>query len=165
MESLAALPFLPAIGIEPGTNREIESLEGRLLALPQVPYRLRTFFAPGIYLREITMPAGALILGHEHTTEHLNIVASGAAVVVIRDRVERMVAPYVVMSGPGVRKVLLVLEDCVWYTVHANPEDERDEAALESRLIVKSDTFTRHEQDLVESTLLRNIPPDLFTQL
>lgn len=146
------------LGMElvPGTTREIECLEARLLKLPQVHYKLRTFHAPGIYLREIFMPRGALIVGHEHLTEHFNIVAQGAALVVIGGRVERMVAPYAVTSAAGVRKVLLILEDMVWYTVHANPTNEKDEAELESLLIVKSPTFLSHHEQLeAEQTLAR----------
>lgn len=151
------------LGLElaPGTLQEIESLESKLLKLPQVKYTLRTFHAPGVYLREIAMPRGALIVGHEHLTEHFNIVAKGAALVVIGGRVERMEAPYAVVSGAGVRKVLLILEDMVWYTVHANPTNERNEAVLEQMMVVKSNTFICHEREQAE-LILKGLDPALL---
>lgn len=157
------------LGMElvPGTTRDIECLEAQLLKLPQVSYRLRTFHAPGVYVREITMPRGALIVGHEHLTEHFNIVAQGAALVVIGERVERMVAPYCVVSGAGVRKVLLILDDMVWFTVHANPKNERDEEKLEDMLITKSATYQEYEEaQLTAELTLQKLGPLLpdFTQ-
>lgn len=153
---MVQLTPITGLGMVPGTKEEIESMESKLLQLPQVKCQLRTFHAPGVYLREITMPKGALIIGHEHLTEHFNIVAQGAALVVVGEYVERMIAPYTFVSGPGIRKVLLILDDMVWYTVHANPSNIRDEELLEEKHVVKSPTFLRKQlQEKAEPILKR----------
>jgi hypothetical protein len=110
---------------------------------PQAPIAcpLQHRFAPGIYLREIHMPAGVFVVGHEHATEHFNIVLQGRAQVrLIRadgesESVGMIEAPATFISEAGVRKVLIIEEDMIWQTVHANPDDERDIAKLEERYV------------------------------
>jgi len=87
-------------------NDQIESLEKELLNLPQVECPLKHNFAPGVYMREITMPAGSFIIGHEHLTEHFNVVLTGKARVMIDGVIEDLVAPCYFISKPNVRKVL-----------------------------------------------------------
>ncbi len=124
------------------TPAEIERAEGRILQLPQVDLPLIHRFAPGVYLRTVVMPAGSVIIGHEHTTEHFNIVLSGRAEVLFDGRVETVKAGDIFTSGAGVRKVLHVLETCTWATIH--PTEETDLEKIESKLIRKSDTWQAH---------------------
>lgn len=131
------------------TEIDIPKLESALLEQEQVECPLVHRFAPGVYLREVFMPAGTFVLGHRHNTEHFNIVLKGRARVLIDgDMVEEISAPYTFASKPGVRKVLYVLEDMVWQTVH--PTDETDIEKLESELVSPSREFlTHHEQQLL----------------
>jgi quercetin dioxygenase-like cupin family protein len=115
-------------------------MESALLELPQVVAPLTHHFAPGVYMREVCMPAGAIILGHEHTTEHFNIVLTGSARVLIDGKLSFIKAPCVFSSGVGVRKALLIEEEMRWMTVH--PTDETDLGKLEETLIKKSEVFT-----------------------
>ncbi len=121
----------------------IERVEGDLLCLPQVEMPLVHRFGPGVYLREITMPAGAIVIGHEHLTEHFNIVLEGSARVVMDGQTYTITAPAVFKSSPGVRKVLYITEKMRWMTVH--PTAETDVETLESQLVRKSETFRAHE--------------------
>lgn len=148
-----------ALGLElmPGTTREIESLESVLLGLPQVKYTLASHFADGVWVRELRVPRGSLIVGHEHRHENLNIMAQGAKLVVIGEVVQRMQAPYCVFSGPGIRKVGLILEDMVWYSIHHNPTNERDEQKLEEMFYRKSPTFINHEMARTAETKLKDL--------
>ena len=134
-------------GVSPKeANRLIEQAEGRLLDLPQLEMPLTHRFAPGVYLREIFMPAGAIVIGQQHKTEHFNIVVSGKLNVMINGKVERLEAPCIFKSGVDVRKVLYILEDTRWLTVH--PTEETDLLKLEDLLILKSPTFVRHQKKL-----------------
>lgn len=134
--------------------RGIEQLEKAMLAefgsedplLKEITCPLDHRWAPGIYFRTISMPAGSLIVGCEHLTEHLNLVWKGSAQVMINGVIEEIVAPQVFVSKPGVRKVLLIREDCVWSTIHANPDDCRDLEELERRFVVKTDIVKSREQ-------------------
>lgn len=126
------------------TNAEIERVEAALLEAPQVEMPVQHRFAPGVYAREIFMPAGTFVIGHEHKTEHFNVVLSGRARVLTDGVVREIAAPDVFTSGAGVRKVLLILEDMRWMTIH--PSTETDPDKLETLLIVKSETFIKHAE-------------------
>lgn len=97
----------------------------------QVECPLVHHFSPGIYCREIFMPAGTFIIGHIHKTQHLNVILSGKATVLMDGEIHHVEAPAVIESKPGVRKVLLIEEDMRWMTVHANPTDSRDLVQIE----------------------------------
>ncbi len=141
---------------------KLENLEAWLLSQPvQAPYELKHSFAPEVYLREIFMPApkgvpveegqiaGTMLIGHEHNFEHFNMVLSGRALVSIEGKVEEIVGPCYFKSGPGVRKVLWVVEDMRWVTIHPNPDNCRDIPALEARLVKPSATFERFQQAIL----------------
>ena len=91
-------------------------------------------FADGVYLREIFMPKGTYVIGKEHTTQHFNIVLKGQAYVMMNDTVELITAPTTFVSSSGTRKVLYVLEDMIWQTVHTNEENTKDIETIENRL-------------------------------
>jgi len=140
---------LPVIvGRSLSVSERVETLEADLLKLPQTDCPLTHRFAPGIYLREIFMPAGTFVIGHEHKTEHFNIVTAGRALVMMDGITQEIAAPATFVSGPGVRKVLYILEDMTWMTVHPTPET--DLLKLEDELIIKSASYLRHLQDLRE---------------
>lgn len=147
--------YLGGIDLIPGTAQEIESLESKILGLKQCTYTLRSYFAPGVWVRELVVPGQSLIIGHEHVHENLNILGKGEKLIVIGDSVQRMVAPYCVLSGPGVRKIGLILTDMVWYSIHHNPTNERDEDKLEAMFYRKSAAFKADEMRRSEEQLKR----------
>jgi quercetin dioxygenase-like cupin family protein len=100
---------------------------------------LREHWAPGQYAREIFMPAGACIVGKIHRHAHVNIVSKGRAVVFTEHEGKQVIeAGDTWVSKPGTKRTVLVLEDMLWTTVHANPTDSKDSAWLESQLIAPS---------------------------
>jgi hypothetical protein len=125
---------------ELATNDKIEEVEKAMLELPQLECPLQHHFCNGVYLRVITMPKGAKIIGHEHKTEHFNVILSGKAKVICGDDVSIIEAPHLFVSKPGVRKILEIIEDMSWMTVHPTDKKEFSDG-LESDLINKSASF------------------------
>jgi hypothetical protein len=150
MTSLAEIEPLKSLRVddvlECATNDRIESVEAKLLAMPQRECPLMHKFAPGVYMREILMPRGTFIIGHQHNTEHFNIVLSGRAAVMIDGNLHYVEGPCIFVSQPGVRKVLYILEPMRWATVH--PTDLTDLQQLEDTLITKSASFKAFEADM-----------------
>lgn len=125
-----------------GNGSPIESSRAELVnravqefsKLPQTECPLTHRFAPGVYLREIFMPAGTVVIGKIHRTEHFNVLIRGACLIVHDDGArEELRAPLTFVSKAGVQKVLYILEDTIWQTVH--PTTETDLARLETELI------------------------------
>lgn len=104
-----------------------------MMDMQQVECPLTHYFAPGIYVREIFMPADTNIIGKIHKTEHLNVVLQGRVAVIHEGGAfDVITAPYTFTSKAGVGKALYIYEDCVWQTIHAT--DLRDINALEELL-------------------------------
>lgn len=120
--------------------------------MPQVEMPTKHHFLPGLYLREIFMPAGTIVIGKIHRTEHFNIIQQGSVTLLGDGTCQRLTAPCTFVSKPGVQKVLYIHEDCVWTTVHQTQETTME--ALEAEIIEPSadyPTFNRTaEQQAIE---------------
>ena len=65
------------------------------------------------------MPAGSLWTSKIHKTEHPYVVSYGkAAVSIDAEEWYEINAPYTGITKPGTRRVLYILEDCIWTTFH-----------------------------------------------
>lgn len=106
-------------------------------------YPLEHYFLPGIYIRQIKMGAGHLIRGCAHRTQHFNIILQGKVRVLMGDEVVELAAPCTFASDAGCAKALLILEDCVWQTIHLC--DERDPDKLRALLIDESKSCNAQE--------------------
>lgn len=92
-------------------------------------------FSDGIYVREIFMPKGLIVVGKTHKTTHLNIVVSGRCEVMINGEIKEFKAGDVFESLEGSQKTLYIFEDCTWITIHTNEDDEKDIEKLEDRYV------------------------------
>jgi hypothetical protein len=80
---------------------------------------VKHMFTNGLYIREIFMPAGSLITSKIHKTEHPYTVSYGmVAVSIDGGEWDQITAPYTGITKPGTRRVLYVIEDCIWTTFH-----------------------------------------------
>jgi hypothetical protein len=112
-------------------------LEPFLLSHAQMSCPVAHYFGPGVYVREVTIPAGAYAMGNRQKSEHLNIIIKGK-VAMIDDRGVNVVSgPHIYTGKPG-RKVGYVLEDCVWWNIYPNPDNCRDIEVLEARWTERS---------------------------
>jgi hypothetical protein len=117
------------------TRENILRLEDACREMPQIDCPLAHHYAPGLYAREIFIPAGTIVVGKIHKHAHINVISHGSAIVVTEfDRV-RVVAPYTFVSQPGTKRSLIAETDLVWTTIHTNEDECRDLEAIESRLI------------------------------
>lgn len=121
---------------------KVDSLQTFMLAQEQAKCEVIHRFAPGIYVREVSMPAGTLAIGHYQKTEHLNIMLKGRATVLNDDgTTSELVAPMIFVGKPG-RKVGYIHEDMVWQNIYATTET--DVEVLEAAFLDKSESFGAH---------------------
>ena len=121
---------------------DFERLAEDMFQLPQAICDLEHMFAPGVYMRMIHLPAGSMILGHEHKTEHFNILLSGSGSTLSEGKIIELKAPMIFKSGAGAQKLILVVEPMLWLTVHESRETNIEK--LEDMLVVKSEVVERH---------------------
>lgn len=123
---------------------QIEQAEAHMLQFPQSECPVVHHFGPGVYIREVTLPAGTLAIGHAQRHEHLNIMLTGSVSMVGDDgQIKTLKAPMIFVGKPG-RKMGLVLETCTWQNVYPNPDEERDVDTLEAKWLDKSQTWQAH---------------------
>lgn len=107
-------------------RERVERLEAVIEQAPQVDCPVQHFFAPGIYARAMTIPAGVILTGAVHKTEHLNIVLCGHIAATTDADARELQGGDVFVSKPGLKRAGVAIETTVWITIHANPSDERD---------------------------------------
>jgi hypothetical protein len=99
----------------------VDNIEAAMMQVPDelIDGPLVHKFTDGMYIREIFMPAGSLWTSKIHKTEHPYVVSYGKAAVSI-DAQEwyEITAPYTGITNPGTRRVLFIIEDCIWTTFH-----------------------------------------------
>ena len=126
---------------------DMKGLTREFLKELQIDCPVRHAFAPDVYLREIFMPAGTVVIGHEHKTEHFNVLLKGKCRVIMGDEVHELEAPCTFVSGAGIQKLVNVLEDCIWQTIHSNPDNMQDIEILEDRFVNKVEASLTSEQE------------------
>lgn len=116
-------------------KQKVAYIGHELAKFEQIDCPLEHFFAPGVYVRSIFMPSGSIVIGKIHRTEHLNIIEQGSVMLIGEDGSREILsAPCTFVSKAGVQKVLQILEDCRWKTVHVNATNETDIPTLEAML-------------------------------
>ncbi len=115
-------------------EREIAMHPGRVEELPVFHH-----FAPGLYAREMHIPAGMALTGKVHKTEHMNILLQGEIIVWTEGGMKHLRAPYTFVSKPGTKRVGRTVTDTIWTCFHVT--DKTDLAEIEKEVIEPSDNL------------------------
>lgn len=133
-----AAPARPVAPPMPVSRAQVSALQERLVATGagvDLAEGLRHYFAPGMYGRELAIPGGMVVVGKVHRHQHFTLLLSGVATINTDRGMERLVGPHVWVSQPGAKRALVTHSDCVFFTVHLNPDDTTDLAVIEARTI------------------------------
>lgn len=110
---------------------------------------LKHSFSDGIYVREIFLPKGVLVVGKIHKHEHPNFILKGEVTVFTESGgCERIKAPCSMISPAGTKRAVYVREDTVWITVHSNPNNTQNLKELEDLIIAKN--YGEYEKHIAE---------------
>jgi hypothetical protein len=116
----------------PSMSNIVEEIANNLLDLNSpVEMPVKNHFSPGVYVREIAIPAGTVIVGKVHKTRYLNILQSGLATIITPYRKFLVAGPCTFESFEGEQKIGIIHEDCVWSTVHVTEETDVDKIVEE----------------------------------
>lgn len=139
VQSLYHVPGAPNLALGgPDRHAKIDALESAMRAMGPggMKWEISHHFAPGIYAREMRVPAGAVITSKVHKFENLSILSKGRMALYMEDGTVREVsAGFHIVAPPGARRVAFVLEDAVWTCMHNT--DERDLKKIEAHFIAQ----------------------------
>lgn len=139
----------PEAPIRPAPSREkIVQLQEVLSQLPQVECDPEHFFADGMYGRALPIPANTMVVGKIHRHEHFVLLIKGTATINTDKGMETITAPRIWVSPPGAKRALVTHDDCVFFTVHLNHENDRDLVAIEAQVIEPEGLLT-YDTELV----------------
>ena len=113
---------------------KVDRLQDALNAVPQVDCPVRHYFAPGLFAREITIPAGTCLVGAVHKTENLAVLSAGRLRLVTDAGTVEITAPHVMTVRVGVKNAAVAMETAVWTNFFPNPDNETDLEKLVARL-------------------------------
>jgi len=127
----------------------LKEAEEIMLDMPQADCPVVHRFGDGIYIREVTMPAGVLAIGHIQKFAQNNFLLQGKIAMLGDKGVKVLEAPLFFVGDPG-RKIGFVMETVVWQNIWAT--DETDIDKLEAMYMDKSaaNVLKAEEIDAIE---------------
>lgn len=118
--------------------KQVDELEATMLGnyeLVNCPLVHR--FTNGLYVRQVTIPKGTLVISEIHLTQHQFFLMQGKVTIWSNNNeATTLEAPYIGITEPNTIRVAYVWEDCIWATSHPNPENENVEQ-IENRILDK----------------------------
>jgi len=97
-------------------------------------FPLKHTFAEGIYVREMFMQAGGLVIGKVHKNDHIWFLLSGELEIATENGPELFVGPCYVKSLAGTKRVLHAISDSIFVNVFPNHNNITDIEELENNL-------------------------------
>ena len=160
------------------TQTEAETIRGKILELEsqiidvegsfvgdsdKCPLTHR--FSDGIYVREIKIPKGMLIVGKIHKHDHPNFLMEGEVCVITETEGEEyLAAPLSMISKKGTKRALYAITDLTWVTVHNNPTNTQDLEELEKLVIAPSyEMYQKHIES--DRGIMKRIKKGLIKRL
>ena len=95
-------------------------------------------FSDGLYAKQMELPVGFFVVQHQHTYDHLSILAKGKVRVLFdNDVVAEYTAPACINIIKNINHSIYALEQSTWFCVHATDETNQDE--IDNVLIKKEE--------------------------
>jgi len=112
-------------------EKEMEKHPDRVRELP-----IRHLFTPGLYVREIFMPAGTLLTSRIHLLEHPFVISMGKVSVWDDENgVVTLEAPHTGITAPGTRRVFYIHTDTILSTFHVNPDNQTNPDKIGEKIL------------------------------
>jgi len=102
-------------------------------SLGEDPFPLKHYHIPGVYCRELFIPAGYAIVGKIHRYAHLVCWISGEAIVLSEEGRINVVSPVTVNSPAGTKRAIYAKTDVLMMTIHHTFQSELEK--IEAELI------------------------------
>ena len=101
-------------------------------------FKYKHSFADGVYVREMRIEKGILLVGGIHKYKEVFFLLQGKLNIMTKEGVEEYIAPCYVIAPSGSKKMGYAVEECVVVTIHANPTNTEDIKELEDNMITYS---------------------------
>lgn len=121
---------------------DLAALESKMKTMDcQIDIAVNHIFSAGVYIRQIDIPAGTIIMGHRHRDETCNMLIKGKLAVYVDEnsKPEIIEGPYIFTSPPFAKKLALCLEDAVF--ANLIPTTLKDVDEIEKQKIIPENEY------------------------
>ena len=101
-------------------------------------FPLKHTFADGIYVRQMSMRPGSVVVGAIHKHLHVWFLLTGHISVATEDNTEDYIAPCYVVATPGTKRVIYANEESIFVNIHKNPSNTQNLDKLEAEIVSKN---------------------------
>lgn len=91
-------------------------------------------FGPNVYMRQLDVSAGTMVVSKMHKTEHFGIMLKGSMTVLTENGIQLIEAPQIIKTPIGTKRIVYFHEDSSFLTIH--PTSETDLDKIEADVIV-----------------------------
>lgn len=131
-------------------------------ALDQPEMPITHHFSDGVYVRELFIPKGTMLIGKRHRKETMNILLKGSLSVFVDEDgkivgengkpvVKRIDAPAIFVSPPFSKKMGYAHEDTIFLNIHTTSETDLEK--IEDEFIIKEEEYL----DFISSTQIEGV--------
>jgi|TARA_R110001632_G_scaffold3473_1_gene15558 mannose-6-phosphate isomerase-like protein (cupin superfamily) len=89
-------------------------------------------FSDGLYMRQMKMKAGSVVISAIHHTNHFWFLLSGKVILQADNETVEHIAPCWSYSLKGTKRLIKCVEDCVWINIIANPTNTKNMEDIEN---------------------------------
>ena len=107
-------------------------------------FPLKHTFADGVYVRQMSMNPGSVVVGAIHKHLHVWFLLTGHISVATEETTEDYIAPCYVVATPGTKRVIYANEESIFVNIHKNPTNSQDINWLEKEIVAKD--FKEYEE-------------------
>lgn len=128
----------------------MQELEHALLSLPPVSTKVTHSFPPGLYMRQVAIPAGTVITTMVCKVDFPFILLRGEMEILtegVSGPAERITGPHSMVMKAGFKRVLTILTDVETVGVFANPDNETDPDEIGRRILEPMENPLVHDDD------------------
>ena len=114
----------------------LKKVEHGMLQKEQVDIPVEHTFSGGVYIRQISIPKGTILMGKRHRHETCNILVSGELSIYMGEDIpiNRVKGPFLFTSEPNTKKLAYCHENAVFMNIH--PTEETDLEKIENEFII-----------------------------
>lgn len=117
-------------------NNHVEGLYGdgkSIATVPDIP--IQHSFADQIYIRQMDMKAGQIVIGAVHNHLHVWFLLTGKVSIIEDNEAVEHIAPCYTISKPGAQRIIYAQEDSIFVNIHKNPENIKNIEELEKEIV------------------------------
>jgi len=118
------------------SNNDLPGIFGdgnSIAEIEEIP--IKHAFADQLYIRQMDMKAGHIVIGAIHNHKHVWFLMSGRVIINNNGEIIEHVAPCYTVSEPGSKRLIYAVEDSTFVNVHKNPTNTQDIRELEKEIV------------------------------